>query len=132
MFACKNILGGLWFLKSINSISQRSFAKAPGVLGGALKKKKLGKLGAVAEKKVLPVETDPERLVSYACGTNIFKTGEDVKLLRDDEYPSWLWDVRTGPPPPLEELDPNSKQYWRRIRKMAIKNNIKLQKAKKL
>ncbi|KAB0803977.1 hypothetical protein PPYR_00947 [Photinus pyralis] len=109
----------------INSFSRMTYAKAT-VLGGALKKKKGGKGGPMTEKRVLPVETDPERLVNYACGTNIFKTGEDVKLLPDSEYPTWLWDVRTGPPPPLEELDPNSKEYWRRVRKMAIKRNTQL------
>lgn len=104
---------------------------APGIMGGALKKKKSGKLGPVMEKKVLPTETDPERLVTYACGTNIYKTGEDVKLKPDNEYPEWLWSVRTGPPPPLEELDPNSKEYWRRIRKMALRRNAKLQQLKR-
>lgn len=100
-------------------------------MGGALKKKKLGKAGPTIEKKQLPVETDPERLVNYACGTNIFKTGEDIKLKPDSEYPDWLWNIRIGPPPPLEELDPNSKEYWRRIRKMAMKRNVQLQRLKK-
>ncbi|KAF5280437.1 hypothetical protein FQR65_LT03246 [Abscondita terminalis] len=132
MLFCKSILSNLRLLNLITYTPQCNYAKVAGVLGGALKKKKIGKLGPIAEKKVLPVETDSQKLVTYACGTNIYKTGEDVKLLPDEEYPSWLWNVRTGPPPPLEELDPNSKQYWKRIRKMAMKNNIKLRKAKKL
>lgn len=101
------------------------------MLGGAMKKKKAGKVGPVMEKKVLPVETDPIKLVSYVCGSNIFKTGEDVRIKPDSEYPEWLWNVRTGPPPPLEELDPNTKEYWRRIRKMAIRRNNKLLQLKK-
>ncbi|KAG5881301.1 hypothetical protein JTB14_016172 [Gonioctena quinquepunctata] len=101
------------------------------MIGGALKKKKLGKLGPVMEKKLLPVETDPERLTKYACGTNIFKTGEDVLLKPDEEYPEWLWNISTGPPPPLEELDPNSKEYWKRIRKMAMRRNNQLAQLKK-
>ncbi|XP_019873616.1 39S ribosomal protein L54, mitochondrial [Aethina tumida] len=96
------------------------------MIGGALKKKKLGKLGPVVEKKVLPVETDANKLVNFACGTNIFKTGEDIQLKPDSEYPEWLWNIRTGDPKPLEELDPNSKEYWRRIRKMAMRRNNKL------
>ncbi|ERL86236.1 hypothetical protein D910_03646 [Dendroctonus ponderosae] len=97
-----------------------------------MKKKKIGgKAGAVIEKKVLPVETDPERLVNYCCGSNIYTTGEDVKLGEDSDYPDWLWEIRTGPPPPLEELDPNSKEYWRRIRKMAIKRQNQLKKLNK-
>lgn len=96
------------------------------MVGGALKKKKMGKLGPVMEKKVLPVETDPHKLVKYVCGSNIYVTGEDIELKPDNEYPDWLWSVRTGPPPPLEELDPASKAYWRRIRKMAMRQNNKL------
>lgn len=42
-------------------------------------KKKAGKLGTI-EKKQLPVETDPHRLVTYVCGSNIYTTGEDVKV----------------------------------------------------
>lgn len=102
-----------------------------GVMGGALKKKKIGKVGAILEKTVLPVETDPERLVNYACGTNIYKTGEDVKLGADEDYPDWLWKIRIGAPPPLEDLDPNSLEYWRRVRKMAMKRNTQLRKLKK-
>ncbi|KAL3288011.1 hypothetical protein HHI36_002463 [Cryptolaemus montrouzieri] len=96
------------------------------MIGGALKKKKLGKVGGALEKKVLPVETDPVKLVNYAIGINIFKTGEELKLKSDSEYPDWLWNIRTGPPAPLDQLDPNSKEYWRRIRKMGMRRNNKL------
>lgn len=101
------------------------------MLGGVLKKKKLGKVGPTAEKKILPVETDAKRLVSYCCGSNIYKTGEDIKLKPDSEYPNWLWEIRLGPPLPLEALNPDSKEYWRRIRKLAIKRNLQLAKLKK-
>lgn len=47
-------------------------------MGG--KKGKLGKLGPVAEKKVIPVETDPKKLVNFVCGSNIYVKGEDVKV----------------------------------------------------
>lgn len=96
-----------------------------------LKKKKIGKMGPTLEKKVLPVETDSERLVNYVCGSNIYVTGEDVKIKADSEYPEWLWDLRTGPPPPLEELDPNSKEYWSRIRTFARRRINKLKQLKK-
>lgn len=39
-----------------------------------------GKMGAVVEKKVMPVETDPHKLVNYVCGSNIYVKGEDVKV----------------------------------------------------
>lgn len=44
------------------------------------KKKKLGKLGPIMEKKVIPVETDANKLVNYVCGSNYLKTGEDIKV----------------------------------------------------
>ncbi|XP_017771669.1 PREDICTED: 39S ribosomal protein L54, mitochondrial [Nicrophorus vespilloides] len=100
------------------------------MVGGALKKKKMGKMGPAVEKKVLPVETDPKKLVSIVCGSNIFKTGEDVKIRPMEEYPDWLWNLRTGPAPPLEELDPESKQYWRKLKKLAMKRNNKLSQLK--
>ncbi|KAG8227014.1 hypothetical protein J437_LFUL000320 [Ladona fulva] len=94
-------------------------------------KKKLGKLGPAVEKVELPVESDPEKLVNYVCGSNILKKGEDIKLKPDNEYPSWLWDLRTGKPPPLEEYDKNDKPYWRRVRKLALWQNNKLAKLRK-
>lgn len=48
------------------------------------------------EKKVIPVETDPHKLVNYVCGTNLLKESENIKLMPDDQYPDWLWTLRTG------------------------------------
>lgn len=95
------------------------------------KKKKLGKLGPMMEKKVLPVETDTNKLINFVCGSNIFKTGQDIQLKPDIEYPDWLWSIRTGRAPSLEELDPESKEYWRRIKKLGMKRNNKLSKLRK-
>ncbi|KAF2350832.1 Ribosomal protein L37 mitochondrial [Trinorchestia longiramus] len=65
----------------------------------------------------LPVETDPHKLRAYVCGSDMVKENrQDVKVKEDHEYPDWLWELRTGLPPPLEELDPNTKYYWRRLR----------------
>lgn len=87
---------------------------------------------AVIEKKTLPVETDVNRLITHVCGTNIYKEGgEDVKLKPDSEYPDWLWTIRICPPPPLEELDPNTKQYWRRLRGFGQKRNNREKKTRK-
>ncbi|KAL1404144.1 hypothetical protein pipiens_005449 [Culex pipiens pipiens] len=101
--------------------------------GGALgsKKKKLGKLGPVVEKKEIPVETDVNKLVSYVCGSNVLKTGQDVKLKPDSEYPEWLWTMHVGRPLTLEEMDPDTKAYWRKLRRMALQRNNKLAKLKK-
>lgn len=49
------------------------------MIAGA-KKKKLGKLGPIMEKKIIPVETDANKLVNYVCGSNYLKTGEDIKV----------------------------------------------------
>lgn len=95
------------------------------------KKKKLGKLGPMMEKKVMPVEEDTNKLVNFVCGSNINKTGPDVALKPDSEYPEWLWGLRTGPAPTLEELDPDSWEYWRKIRRMGMKRNNQLSKLKK-
>lgn len=97
------------------------------MLGGVLKKKKGGlKGGPTIEKRILPVETDVNKLVKFVCGSNIYKTGEDIELKPDSEYPEWLWTLRTGPPPTLDELDPNSKEYWLLVRKFGRRRKNKL------
>ncbi|CAL7949844.1 unnamed protein product [Xylocopa violacea] len=73
----------------------------------------------VSSKVKLPVEKDVNKLLTYVCGSNIYKEGEDVKLKPDSEYPEWLWSIRIEPLK-LSDLDPNTKQYWRYIRKKAI------------
>ncbi|EDW56561.1 39S ribosomal protein L54, mitochondrial [Drosophila sechellia] len=107
----------------------RFYAAKPVAAAG--KKKKLGKLGPIMEKKVIPVETDANKLVNYVCGSNYLKTGEDVKIKPDAEYPDWLWTLNTERIIPLDELEPDSKQYWRRLRKLALRRNNQLSKLKK-
>lgn len=34
----------------------------------------------VVEKKIMPVESDPHKLVTQVCGSNYFVQGEDVKV----------------------------------------------------
>ncbi|KAJ6642225.1 39S ribosomal protein L54, mitochondrial [Pseudolycoriella hygida] len=111
----------------------RSYSKpnAPASVLGLKKKKLGGKLGAMAEKIEIPAETDAKKLVTYVCGSNILKTGEDIKIKDDSEYPEWLWTINTGKPPKLEELDPATKQYWRKLRKLALQRNNKLSKVKR-
>lgn len=79
----------------------------------------------------MPVETDTEKLTKFVCGSNVLKNGKDVEIKPDSEYPEWLWTLRTGPPLPLDMLDPDSKEYWRRIRVLGMKRNNKLSKLKK-
>jgi large subunit ribosomal protein L54 len=85
----------------------------------------------VIKKKDLPVETDVNKLVSYCCGLNIYKTGgEEVKLKDDSEYPEWLWKLNCNGAPPLEEMDPNTLQYWVRKRRMEIRYKNRLRKGR--
>ncbi|XP_011569276.3 39S ribosomal protein L54, mitochondrial isoform X1 [Plutella xylostella] len=110
---------------ALNAAVKKTSA-AGGVMGlGKGKKGKLGKLGA-AEKKELPVETDPVKLVTRVCGSNILTTGEDVVLKPDSEYPEWLWTLNTGAATRLEDLDPESKQYWQRVRAEGMRRNNRL------
>ena len=51
--------------------------------------------------QVVPVETDPARLVEYCCGSNIMVEGEDIKLGPDSDYPDWLWELDTSGKPAL-------------------------------
>ncbi|VVC87910.1 unnamed protein product [Leptidea sinapis] len=107
---------------------KKTTSAAGGVMGLGRGKKKGGKVGTV-EKKLLPVETDPEKLVNFVCGSNIYVTGEDVK--EDSEYPDWLWSLNTGKPPRIEDLDPNTKEYWKRVRAAGMRRNNKLKSMKK-
>ncbi|XP_076234693.1 mitochondrial ribosomal protein L54 [Calliopsis andreniformis] len=78
----------------------------------------------------IPVEKDVNKLLTYVCGSNIYKEGEDIKLKPDSEYPEWLWNIPTEPPK-LSDLDPNTKNYWRYIRKQALVRNNQMKKHRK-
>ena len=101
---------------------------------------------ATAEKKTFDVETDPEKLVNFVCGSNYMKQGKDIELKPDNEYPDWLWTLRLGnshlfcasfvntlihfvfigKPVPLEDMDTNTLEYWRRVRKLALRRKTQL------
>ncbi|XP_059613203.1 large ribosomal subunit protein mL54 [Phlebotomus argentipes] len=131
-------MGKMSFLRAFSSIN-RDFLTYPlvrlystGAVPAAMsKKKKLGKLGPVVEKKELPVETDVNKLITHVCGSNLYQTGEDIKLKPDSEYPDWLWTLHTGKAKTLDELDPTTKAYWRRIRKMGLRRNNQMLKLRK-
>nr|CAG4647585.1 EOG090X0KWJ [Megafenestra aurita]SVE92796.1 EOG090X0KWJ [Megafenestra aurita] len=112
--------------KTLNLQNVAEYAK-PAVAGlGSKKGGKMGKMAQVVEKKIFPVETDPGKLVNNVCGSNIMKQGQDVALMPDSEYPDWLWSLRLGKPPPLEEMDQESLAYWRRLRKLNLRRQTKL------
>ncbi|XP_002761641.1 large ribosomal subunit protein mL54 [Callithrix jacchus] len=105
----------------------RDYAKKPAVKMG-----KSGK-GAVASDALKDPEvcTDPVQLTTYAMGVNIYKEGQDVPLKPNAEYPGWLFEMNVGPPKKLEELDPESREYWRLLRKQNIWRHNRLSKNKK-
>ncbi|EPQ03096.1 39S ribosomal protein L54, mitochondrial [Myotis brandtii] len=105
----------------------RDYAKKPVLKGG-----KGGKSGVVSDVLKDPeVCTDPVRLTTHAMGVNIYKEGQDVVLKPDAEYPEWLFQVNVGPPKKLEELDPESWEYWRLLRKHNIWRHNRLSKNRK-
>ncbi|XP_053311913.1 39S ribosomal protein L54, mitochondrial [Spea bombifrons] len=120
----------------------RAVLSAAGVFGrlgwapvrGYAKKAVVKGKGKGAVKEVLKgpeVCRDPAILTTHAMGVNIYKTGPDVKLKEDSEYPEWLFQIDLGPPKTLDELSPDTPQYWRLLRKMHMWRNNRLAKNKK-
>ncbi|CAO1366955.1 unnamed protein product [Diamesa serratosioi] len=118
-------------LQPLTTVFFNRWYSKPAAALGTKKKKVGGKLGPVAQKKVIPVETDTNKLVNFVCGSNTMKTGQDIKLKSNEEYPEWLFNLNVGAPLTLEDLDPESKQYWRKLRKMALRRNNQISKLKK-
>ena len=69
---------------------------------------------------------------SLCRGINYFKEGSDPPLLPDSEYPEWLWNT-FQPKQPLDEefADSDNKAYWKRLRKMKIRQANEATKKKK-
>lgn len=81
------------------------------------------------KKVVLAVETDPLKLSTHCCGLNIYKTGgEEVKLKADSEYPEWLFELSVDKGPSLDEMQPDTLEYWARKRRLALRHKSKLMK----
>ncbi|EGW03129.1 39S ribosomal protein L54, mitochondrial [Cricetulus griseus] len=106
----------------------RDYAKKPVMKGTK------GTKGSVATEALKDPEvcTDPAQLTTHAMGVNIYKEGQDVALKPDSEYPEWLFHMNLGPPKKLEELEPESPEYWRLLRKQNIWRHNRLSKNKKL
>ncbi|GFR66078.1 39S ribosomal protein L54, mitochondrial [Elysia marginata] len=92
--------------------------------------KKIGKVGgAAAQKARMEVETDPQKLLTHCCGANIFLEGTDPDLKADQEYPDWLWNLRTERGgQELSELDPDTMAYWRRLSHLTSQRNARVSK----
>ncbi len=37
------------------------------------------------------IDIDPEVLKNFCVGLNYFKSGEEIPLKPDNEYPDWIW-----------------------------------------
>lgn len=83
------------------------------------------------EQKGPEVCRDPIRLTSYAVGANILKQGDDPHLKPPDQYPEWLFQLNLGTPKKLPELESDTWEYWKRLRKENIWRFNKLHKGKK-
>ncbi|NWS46594.1 RM54 protein, partial [Probosciger aterrimus] len=115
----------LWVVRAALPGPARGYAKKPAV---KVKGKSVPKEGL----KPPEVCTDPAMLSAYAMGVNYFKDGPEVALKPDSEYPDWLFKIHLGPPKKLEELDSDSIEYWRRLRKYNTWHCNRLKKGKKL
>lgn len=68
----------------------------------------------------------PVLLTTHARSVNIYKGDEDLPLKPNSEYSKWLFHMNLGPPKMLEELDPESWEYWRLLWKQNIWRNCRL------
>ena len=87
--------------------------------------------GTLPSRHLEDIETDTIKLTTMLCGGNIMKEGSDPVLKEDSEYPDWLWNLHTDRRPvPLEELDPDTYAYWRRLRKIELRRQKQMMKVK--
>lgn len=123
-YITNNATTSLCRVNVLNRIQTCGYAKKVAVKGkgkGILKE----------EFKGPEVCTDPVRLTSYAVGANIFKQGEDPQLKPPEQYPEWLFQLKLGMPQKLHELESDSWEYCRRLRKENIWRFNRLHKGKK-
>ena len=49
-----------------------------------------------------------------------------MELKPDNEYPEWLWQLKVDGGPSLEEMKPDTMEYWSRKRRLALRFKNKL------
>ncbi|XP_048415597.1 large ribosomal subunit protein mL54 [Stegostoma tigrinum] len=127
--------GRLWSGCPLRHALLRSGRGRPVMARGYAKKAAVKGKGKIGVKEVLEgpeVCKDPEILTTHAVGVNIYQQGKDPELRPDTEYPEWLFTLNLGPPKSLDELDPESWEYWKLIRKQHMWQDNKVRKGKKL
>uniref|UniRef100_A0A8C7G774 Large ribosomal subunit protein mL54 n=2 Tax=Oncorhynchus TaxID=8016 RepID=A0A8C7G774_ONCKI len=87
-----------WFLSQLVFSLPAAKGKGKGIVKGVLKGPELCK--------------DPVKLTSHAVGVNIFKQGDNPALKPHKEYP-----LQLGPLKNIHELEPDSCEYWKVLRK---------------
>ena len=90
------------------------------------------KLGAGASPSGANIDLpkDASSLSKYCIGSQVYKDQPDPEILPDSSsYPDWLWSIRTNGPPLLEELDPNTLEYWNTLIEMTYQQ-VKIDRVK--
>ena len=79
--------------------------------------------GAGTSRLRLEPESDPVKLTTFLCGGDISREGgKDPELKPESEYPDWLWTLRLEKGSlPLDELDPDTWDYWIKLQKINTK-----------
>lgn len=83
------------------------------------------------ERKIHPVETDPEKLAKFCCINYMAdKTegGPGPELREDEYYPDWLWECNKTLTP-WYELDPKTNQYWKQQQQAYTKHRARIRRA---
>merc|ERR1719340_548116 len=107
-------------LRIRNTIPITNVRTAAAAAGGKGGKKGSGQSVGKA-KRALSVETDPEKLVNFVCGSD-YRTEEhregDVPIKPDSEYPSWLFtmDVTRPKPKAIDMENKNTIEYYEQLR----------------
>ena len=79
-------------------------------------------------KKDLTVPREvPELNMKICQGLNIRTGGEDPQILEESHYPTWLWALLDSP----DNLTPDDKRYWSRLRKARLRANNNLLKRRR-
>lgn len=80
-----------------------------------------------AKKELMAPREAPELNMNICQGLNIHTSGEDPQILEESHYPNWLWTLLDSP----DNLTPDDKRYWSRLRKARIRANNSLLKRRR-